>query len=83
MHVAEPALERITLEDRRGAGGEIGGLDDLPRLLAPNGVAILELGQGQAAQVAQIAAAAGFSAADLRQDLGGIARALTLRTGLS
>src|SRR5271170_1178735 len=34
VHVAEPALERIALENRRGAGSKVGGLDDLPRLLA-------------------------------------------------
>ena len=34
MHVAEPALERIALEHRRGAGRQIGVLDHLPRLLA-------------------------------------------------
>src|SRR5436309_2706845 len=34
VHVAEAALERINFEDRRGAGREIGGLGDLPGLLA-------------------------------------------------
>jgi release factor glutamine methyltransferase len=38
-------------------------LADLPRLLAPEGVAVLELGQGQAAEVAKIAVAAGFARA--------------------
>jgi release factor glutamine methyltransferase len=52
---------------------------DLPRLLAPGGVAILELGQGQAAAVAAIARAAGFAAPATLADLGGIARALVLR----
>jgi release factor glutamine methyltransferase len=52
---------------------------DLPRLLALRGAAILEIGQGQADPVAGIAAAAGFAAPALRTDLGGIARALTLR----
>ena len=31
MHVAEPALERIFLEDRRGAGGKVCLLDDVHR----------------------------------------------------
>jgi release factor glutamine methyltransferase len=52
---------------------------DLKRLLAPGGAAVLELGQGQAESVAAIAIAAGFAAPDLRADLGGIARAMTLR----
>ena len=50
----------------------------LPRLLEEGGVAILELGQGQAGDVGRIAAAAGF-AASLRADLPGIERAMILR----
>ncbi len=49
----------------------------LPGLLAPGGVAILELGAGQAAPVSGLAAARGF-ATSLRADLAGIDRALTL-----
>lgn len=52
---------------------------DLPRLLGPGGVAILELGAGQADQVKAIAAVAGFAKPLLRCDLAGIARALVLR----
>jgi release factor glutamine methyltransferase len=52
---------------------------ELPNLLAPCGVAILELGQGQAESVGAIAAACGFGPPALRQDLGGVARAMTLR----
>jgi release factor glutamine methyltransferase len=52
---------------------------DLRRVLAPGGVAILELGQGQAAPVAAIAAGGGFPTAETRNDLGGIARAMLLR----
>jgi release factor glutamine methyltransferase len=55
-------------------------IGELPRLLAPGGAAILELGQGQAESVTAIAVAVGFAAPALRADLGGIARALTLRT---
>ena len=51
----------------------------LARLLAPAGVAVLELGQGQAAAVAGLAAAAGFAAPSVRHDLGGVARAMVLR----
>jgi release factor glutamine methyltransferase len=61
------------------------GLDDyralvpqLPALLAPGGVAVLEIGAAQADAVTRIAAQAGF-AAELRRDLGGRARALILR----
>lgn len=52
---------------------------DLPRLLAPDGAAVLEIGQGQAAAVTAIARQAGFAALALHADLGGVARALTLR----
>ena len=51
----------------------------LPRLLAPDGVAVLELGQGQAEAVAELAQAAGFSPPLQRHDLSGVARALVLR----
>jgi len=61
------------------------GLDDyrvlipqLPALMSPGGVAVLEIGASQAAAVSQLAASAGF-ASDLRRDLGGRARALVLR----
>ena len=52
----------------------------LPALLAPGGVAILELGQGQAAPVAEIAVRAGFARPETRADLAGIARASVLRS---
>lgn len=61
------------------------GLDDyralipqLVKLLAPGGVAIFEIGAGQAEAVTALAAAAGFTA-DLRRDLAGRPRALVLR----
>ena len=61
------------------------GLDDyrvlvpqLPALLEPGGVAVLEIGASQGESVAQIAAEAGFRS-ELRRDLGGRARALVLR----
>jgi release factor glutamine methyltransferase len=53
-------------------------IPDLPRLLAPNGVAVLELGQGQVETVTELARQAGFTARAHR-DLSGIDRALTLR----
>lgn len=64
------------------------GLDDyrmllpqLPDLLAPAGVAVVEIGSTQAEAVAQIAAQAGFSTR-LFLDLAGRARALLLEIGL-
>ena len=72
-------------EPARALDGDADGLDayrkilaDLPRLMAPGGVAVLELGIGQDSSVSELAAAAGF-APSLRADLGGIARALVLR----
>lgn len=54
-------------------------LADLPRLLAPGGLTILELGIGQAEAVQALAAAAGLETVALRADLAGIPRALVLR----
>jgi release factor glutamine methyltransferase len=61
------------------------GLDDyrvlipqLPALLNPGGVAVLEIGSTQAEQVSAIAASCRFSAS-CRRDLGGRPRALILR----
>jgi release factor glutamine methyltransferase len=53
-------------------------IPQLPALLAPAGVAVVEIGAAQAEAVGALAAAAGFSA-DLRADLGGRARAFILR----
>jgi release factor glutamine methyltransferase len=52
-------------------------IPDLARLLTPHGVAVLELGAGQAPMVARLALDAGF-ASRLHHDLSGIARALVL-----
>ena len=52
---------------------------DLPRLLAPHGVAVLELGQDQQVAVEALAKAAGLTPEACRADLGGIPRALVLR----
>ena len=66
--------------------GGVDGLDayrriiaDLPRLLAPHGVAVLELGAGQQVAVEALAKAAGLTPEACRADLGGIPRALVLR----
>lgn len=53
-------------------------LPDLPRLLAPSGVAVLELDPGQVEAATALAAAAGL-AAEMRSDLAGRPRALLLR----
>lgn len=63
------------------------GIDDyrvlvpqLPALLAPGGVAVLEIGHAQADSVGAIAGRAGFTH-ELRRDLGNRPRALILRRG--
>jgi release factor glutamine methyltransferase len=50
----------------------------LPGVLAPGGVAVLELGAGQAAAVVALARLAGFRQPVLHDDLAGIARAVVL-----
>lgn len=55
-----------------------GILGRLPALLVPSGVAVLELGEGQAGAVGALAADAGLPRQALRPDLAGIGRALTL-----
>ncbi|MCA3325128.1 MAG: peptide chain release factor N(5)-glutamine methyltransferase [Roseomonas sp.] len=52
---------------------------DLPRLLAPRGVAVLELGAGQQAAVEALGRAAGLTPEACSADLGGVPRALVLR----
>lgn len=52
----------------------------LPRLLAPCGTAVLEIGQGQGADVAALMQATGLRPQPLRADLGGIDRALVLKS---
>ena len=52
-------------------------IPDLPRLLAPGGVAVLEIGHRQRISVTGLAEAAGF-AVTCKQDLGGRDRALLL-----
>jgi release factor glutamine methyltransferase len=70
------------------AGALDGGADGLdayralasaiPSLLAPGGVAVLELGQGQRPAVEALAGAAGLRPLGCRSDLGGVERALSL-----
>ncbi|MGO9135538.1 MAG: peptide chain release factor N(5)-glutamine methyltransferase [Methylovirgula sp.] len=51
----------------------------LPKFLARNGVAVLELGKGQAARVAMLFEAAGLFSITTRRDLAGIERAISVR----
>jgi release factor glutamine methyltransferase len=55
---------------------------DLPRLLAPGGVAILEVGFDQAREAAAILALAGLEATGTRRDAGGRERAVGVRRPL-
>jgi release factor glutamine methyltransferase len=77
-------------EPPRALDGGADGLDAyrailprLPHLLSPNGVAVLELGVGQAESVVALAEKSGLARRALREDLGGIARALVLEAGVA
>ena len=52
---------------------------DLPRLLAPGGIAVLEVGAGQAPVVGELLRSAGLTDVEARRDLGGVARAVVAR----
>ena len=72
-------------EPRLALDGGADGLDAyraivaaLPGLLAPGGVAVLELGQGQRLAVESLALAGGLQPRGCRPDLGGIDRALVV-----
>jgi release factor glutamine methyltransferase len=54
-------------------------LPQILRLLRPGGAAVLELGQGQEADVGRLACMAGLEVQSARHDLSGIARALVVR----
>jgi release factor glutamine methyltransferase len=54
-------------------------IPELPRLLETGGTAILEVGDGQAAAVADLGQASGLDVLAIRADLAGIARAVVLR----
>ena len=80
--------EVARFEPRRALDGGVEGLDAYralvpawPGLLAPAGVAVLELGAGQAEAVGGLARAAGFGVG-VRADLGGVARAMVLELEL-
>jgi release factor glutamine methyltransferase len=78
--------EVARFEPQRALDGGADGLDAyrvltaaLPDLLTPEGVAILELGAGQAEAVTSLAAGHGLRSVALVADLGGIPRALVLK----
>lgn len=73
----EPEAALLAGEDGLGAYRAITAR--LAAVLQPEGIAILELGAGQAAAVAALAAAAGLVVGGIRHDLAGIARAMLLR----
>ena len=73
-------------EPMRALDGGADGLDAyraiiaaLPALLSDSGIAVLELGAGQAKSVAAMAVAAGLKT-EIRKDFANIGRALTLKT---
>ncbi|KAA2235093.1 peptide chain release factor N(5)-glutamine methyltransferase [Salinarimonas soli] len=73
-------------DPRAALDGGADGLDayrailaDAPRLLAPGGALVLEIGIGQADDVGALAFARGLRLDETRADLGGIPRALTFR----
>jgi len=73
-------------DPQRALDGGPDGLDgyraiasDVRRLLAPDGILVLELGQGQLGAVTSIFAAAGLEPAAARHDLSGITRAVVMR----
>ena len=75
--------EVAQFEPMRALDGGIDGLaayrailEQVSSLLTTNGIAILELGIGQAGPVAALAEAAGFGSIETRRDLAGIERAL-------
>ena len=83
-------LEELPIEVRRDPASALDGgpdgldlirrlLDDLPRLLRPCGGAVLEIGDDQADQVAEIAVAAGLGVARRIKDAGGCDRVIVLQ----
>lgn len=57
-------------------------LPDAPRLTAPGGLVLLEIGAGQADAVAALAAAAGLTLLASRRDIAGHVRCLAFRRGV-
>ncbi|MEP9354809.1 peptide chain release factor N(5)-glutamine methyltransferase [Xanthobacter sp. KR7-65] len=78
VRLHDPPLALVAGDDGLAAYRAISA--DLPRLLAPGGIAVLELGAGQEPQVAALVEGAGLTLlGPARADLGGVARALCAR----
>jgi release factor glutamine methyltransferase len=84
--IATLAPEVAAHEPRAALDGGEDGLDAyrrilpaLPRLIGAGGVAVLEIGAGQGAAVSSLATQAALRVMEIRQDLGGIPRAMVLR----
>lgn len=85
-HMAGLEPEVLLHEPRAALDGGADGLDSyrrllagMPGLLADDGILALELGAGQADDVAAMARAGGLSTVSLSRDLAGIERCLVLR----
>ena len=93
-YVAEPELAGLMPEvgrhePRRALDGGADGLDAYRRLvpllaqaMRPDGLAVLEVGAGQAEAVATLGAEAGLGLQSMRADLGGVMRAVLLAPGV-
>ena len=86
QELARLAPEVRAFEPRRALDGGEDGLDayrtiaaQARRILAPNGLLVVELGYGQAEAVNSLFAAAGLAWQEVRSDLSGIPRALLAR----
>lgn len=82
------APEVLAHDPRAALDGGPDGLDayrailpDLPRLLAAEGWAVLEIGHDQACPLTRLAGEAGFDREAVERDLGGRDRTVVLRTG--
>lgn len=92
-YIPTPDLDTLMLDVRRyepfsALNGGADGLDDyrriipaLTELLAPDGLAVLEIGVGQEESVPAIARGVGLAVFDVRRDLGGVPRAVMLGRG--
>ena len=84
-------LGRLSVEVRehdpaKALDGGTDGLDayrlilpEMVRLLAPGGYGFLEFGEGQSADIASISQDLGFEVCEIRADLGGVLRVLTVK----
>ncbi|WP_336945524.1 peptide chain release factor N(5)-glutamine methyltransferase [Asaia sp. HN010] len=77
----EPARALVAGEDGLDAYRLI--IAQAQAYLAPDGLLIFEIGQGQETEVTELAAIAGFALVEARADLGGIVRALCFERSLT